>query len=302
VHMYQQLQSNGTFRYLAIAFFGVFKHPVLIVVLCCRYAFLLNTHSADIDASWKSILQTDYVMPKTKKIPKAQALEFAPYLKGKLYHCGVVDCAFQTPSEQSMRNHYGPKPKGHSLPCHFTGLCKDRKDINLDYRKRQEEKNRPYLRPGPRQNRKNTQECADDSKLKEYGAYGVPKSKVRVKKSLQPNAGKGVFVTDSFVTGDFITWYEGTHDSTVEGDGEYTIQMSDDSYINGIKKPKKGCGVGSLINRPNEKQSPNVEFFEIEGTDICQIAALQNIPADTELLCSYSKVYRIKRIKRRSRK
>jgi hypothetical protein len=50
----------------------------------------------------------------------------------------------------------------------------------------------------------------------------VPGSKIEIKTSSIKGAGLGVYVTDNFVTGDFITCYEGTSFNDIEGTGEYT--------------------------------------------------------------------------------
>jgi hypothetical protein len=229
------------------------------------------------------------IADKPTKPSKEESLQYAPVLEADGYHCGFSLCKSVRTTQQSMRNHYH---KDHDrYPCNFSGLRKDKKEIDADYRARQKEQEGNTTSPvEPVRRPLYLKRHADI-----HGVYNTAGSKIEVKPSLNKKAGLGVFATSDFLEGDLITKYEGQKSAESEGTGEYSIQLSDDSFVNGIETAIEGHGVGSFVNKPNRGKRPNTYFHEVGRgkTLVVYVAAKTDIRSGTELLVSYSKEYRL---------
>jgi hypothetical protein len=145
--------------------------------------------------------------------------------------------------------------------------------------------------------------------LDDCRVQGIPNtlsSIIEVKASLLqkivgPCAGLGVFATEYIPKGSYVTEYAGTIKAVRPHDITYCYELFDKSYLDGIRNPSHGKGVGSLVNRCSGKKKdgswwnrdPNVRFHE-EHDKRVYVISLRNIKAGTELLARYGKTYQIK--------
>jgi hypothetical protein len=264
----------------------------------CVFAFMYYCFfSRSLEISYlHPIIVMSNISDKPTKPSKVESLENAPVLMTDGgYQCGLSPCKVVRTTQQSMRNHYH---KDHDrYPCNFSGLPKEKKEIDADYRaKKKEQEGNTTLPVEPVRRPIYLKRHADI-----HGAYNTPGSKIEIKQSLNKRAGLGVFVTSDFLEGDLITKYEGRKSAKYKGTGEYSIQLYGDMFINGIETAIEGRGVGSLVNKPNRGKRPNSYYHEVgKGkTLLVYVAAKKDIPSGTELLCSYSKEYRLNDHKKR---
>ena len=115
---------------------------------------------------------------------------------------------------------------------------------------------------------------------------------VAIKRSQQNNgdSGRGVFAKKEFRKDDFITFVDGTINSS-RSSLQYSMILGDGKYLNGIDKVQKNCGLGSFINRVDKNQDPNVCFTQIGSKVFVQ--ALRRIVIGQELVVRYGKSYKI---------
>lgn len=125
--------------------------------------------------------------------------------------------------------------------------------------------------------------------------------KVRIKESLIPNAGKGLFALDEkagenaivFKENQSITAYGGevlTHDVLNQryGDGNASYAISRGKYVEDAACKR---GVGSLINHASLQKKPNARLSFNTRTKRFVIVANKNIRNGSEILVSYGKAY-----------
>ena len=115
------------------------------------------------------------------------------------------------------------------------------------------------------------------------------------KKSSIPTAGNGVFSNTDIRKGDVITVYSGERVDEKPKCPEYVIQLQDGSYLFGNSHPQVGNGLGSFINRSLAKK--NCEFVEDEDYQQLIVVATKKIKKGLELFTTYSRGYRLKRMK-----
>jgi len=119
--------------------------------------------------------------------------------------------------------------------------------------------------------------------------------------------GYGVFASEKLYVGDVITKYEGTiSDFDSIDDKNYAIQLGNtNQYLNGIKKPILGKGLGSFINKEvrkhvvedefeiwywGENTRKNVEFIRY-GKDV-YVEVCRDVKPHSQLFGVYQKGYR----------
>jgi len=129
------------------------------------------------------------------------------------------------------------------------------------------------------------------------GNYDSTNNSALIKKSSSiPCAGDGIFTNNimNYYEGDFITKYEGKSITklTETTNTEYTAYVKG-HIVEGLKFPEEGKGLGSFINRPNNK-SPNVCLHYDTHSNSIYIKAKTFIGKDNvELFLAYGKSYRI---------
>ncbi len=104
------------------------------------------------------------------------------------------------------------------------------------------------------------------------------------------NSGRGVFANVFFKKDDYITFYDG--DSCFnENDVEYTIELPNKTYINGIKNTEENRGFGSFLQRGDYRNGPkpNVNLVDVVFCNkMCVVVqANRDIQEGEELLASY---------------
>ncbi|DAZ94434.1 TPA: hypothetical protein N0F65_002752 [Lagenidium giganteum] len=80
------------------------------------------------------------------------------------------------------------------------------------------------------------------------------------------------------------------------GDPTYVIKLADNLYSGGLRRPKRGKGLGSYVNRedrsqPRARKSCIIIYDEIE--DVVIIEMSNNLKAGCELFSCYSRGHRI---------
>jgi hypothetical protein len=137
------------------------------------------------------------------------------------------------------------------------------------------------------------------------GVFGTQLSYLTVKPSSVVGGGNGVFTTalGSFDEGDFITEFCGDHLSKEDYKAskhrrEYTIECRDfqKPYISGLDYAKVGFGVGSLINKCDDKNLPNIKFvyrFAKTSRESVWVMATRRIVPNSELFTVYGNGFRI---------
>jgi len=124
---------------------------------------------------------------------------------------------------------------------------------------------------------------------------GCEDETVLYKKSSIPSAGNGVFTNADIRKGDVITIYSGERVDEKPKSPEYVIQLQDGSYLLGDSNPQVGNGLGSFINRSSVKK--NCEIVENEDYQQLVVVATKKIKKVFELFSTYSRGYRLKRMK-----
>ncbi|ETK93664.1 hypothetical protein F442_03280 [Phytophthora nicotianae P10297] len=69
-----------------------------------------------------------------------------------------------------------------------------------------------------------------------------------------PGAGYGVFAAEDLEPGDIVTWYSGDLMNSEPSDKIYVTAISG-GFINGLRKPVKGEGLASFVNRETRDMS-----------------------------------------------
>ncbi len=118
---------------------------------------------------------------------------------------------------------------------------------------------------------------------------------LKVKTSIIPNAGKGLFVTVDVPKGTIITEYLGqrTHWAAVENDvdNSYIYYIDDENVINGATSTQSfgryANDAAGLTKVPGLKN--NAEYYEHENRVF--IKAKTHLPAGSEVLVSYGRDY-----------
>ena len=117
---------------------------------------------------------------------------------------------------------------------------------------------------------------------------------VEVKKSLLPNAGKGLFAKKKIKRGEFIAWYTGVYVDAGSVDNDYY----DSDYIWGITNSglyidaadPKSC-LGRYINDSLSLGLSNCKLKSYENTYSAGIVATKAIPKGAEVYATYGPVY-----------
>lgn len=130
-----------------------------------------------------------------------------------------------------------------------------------------------------------------------HGKYKCNSPFVEYKKSRIENAGNGLFASCDFKKGDFITYMSGNLVSERPIDSSYTLQVGN-AFLDGLRIPKKGKGMGSFINREDRKvrnARKNCEFYieEIGRKFTVYIRVIKDVKAGDELYLTYGRGFRI---------
>ncbi|ETI53789.1 hypothetical protein F443_03312 [Phytophthora nicotianae P1569] len=84
--------------------------------------------------------------------------------------------------------------------------------------------------------------------------YGNASSPVMYREFSIPGAGYGVFAAEDLEPGDIVTWYSGDLMNSEPSDKIYVTAISG-GFINGLRKPVKGEGLASFVNRETRDMS-----------------------------------------------
>ncbi|CAK4093144.1 unnamed protein product [Aphanomyces euteiches] len=114
---------------------------------------------------------------------------------------------------------------------------------------------------------------------------------VYTKTSSIPNGGIGVFASIDLRCGDIVTTYDGEVVPEMPGDPKYILAIeyrNKPAWIDGIRAPEAGKGLGSFVNRVMRKKNfrKNCEYF-INGK-LMYIKVMKKIKAHCELFTTYS--------------
>ncbi len=130
----------------------------------------------------------------------------------------------------------------------------------------------------------------------ERGAYKCKNPLLKYKQSDIPNAGNGIFALEDLYPGDIVTWVSGEVIDFPTIDKSYTI-ICGDQYIDGLRFPEKGKGLGSFINREERnmpKSRKNCEFIEYKSSKI-YIEITSHVKEGKELYITYGRSYRLQK-------
>lgn len=128
------------------------------------------------------------------------------------------------------------------------------------------------------------------------GLYNAKHPIVVVKTSLIEGAGLGVFAATDLLKGDWVTRYEGAVVKEKPENPYVMALIGTDKFIDGLKIPRQGKGVGSFINREVRMKGMkrrNCRFCQIDKHRI-YIQMVKNVKAGEELYTTYGHHYRLK--------
>lgn len=196
------------------------------------------------------------------------------------------ECEYYTDKLINLRRHANRK---HTITI-TTLERKTLTDVEND------EKRKKYKRDKKRAKaRESKRELIDLESALVQGVYGCSDSILTYKKSTISNAGNGVFANIDILKGDVLTIYSGAVHSKEPTEIEYTIKMSDGSFLAGDTTPQLGNGLGSFINRSWTLK--NCEFVEDDVHRVVMIVATKKIKKGNELFTTYGRGYRLKKQK-----
>ncbi|KAE8912029.1 hypothetical protein PF005_g4035 [Phytophthora fragariae] len=135
----------------------------------------------------------------------------------------------------------------------------------------------------------------DDANV--VGACGSAPWPVEYRASSIPGAGKGLFAVMDLMPGDIVTWYAGMFTTVEPTDKAYAIAVVD-GFIDGLRVPQRGQGLGSFVNRESREISRKRNNCELVGgwnsKHQIYVEVTSKIKAGKELFTAHSRGYQLK--------
>jgi hypothetical protein len=127
---------------------------------------------------------------------------------------------------------------------------------------------------------------------RERGHFQCLQPLLDVKQSTIDGAGNGLFAVVDFVPGDIVTWLSGRKTKKEPKDPSYAIAV-EDFFLDAIRKPSKGKGLGSFVNREVRHTSKRKNCRLVEEDDVIWVQMAKKVRSGEELFCTYGRGYRI---------
>ncbi len=211
---------------------------------------------------------------------------YVPRAIDNQYHCPYSECWKAYPAFSSLRTHRDRQhPKLSITKIH----PKTPEEIQKRAREYQQKS---------RQKKKMRRASFTLHDAKTRGTFSADGALLEYKKSRIPDAGNGVFAAVDLCNNDIVTVMSGKRIRHPPKNPEYAIQLEDTLYLDGIRKPRKGKGLGSFINKEVRmkgmtKMRKNCEVIYDGIERVAMIKVLKKIKAGEELYSTYSRGYRI---------
>lgn len=140
-------------------------------------------------------------------------------------------------------------------------------------------------------------DCYDSEDARRRGTFGCDDPLIEYRASTIPNAGNGIFANEDLHPGDVVTMFAGPRVSSSPLIKSHTIQFGKGIFIDGLRMPVNGEGLGSFINRESRdipRKRKNCEF--VREQELMTIEITRKVKARQELYTTYSHGYRIRSV------
>ncbi len=203
------------------------------------------------------------------------------------------ECAKLFKSIQGLKYHT-KNSHGFKVTTCLKLTVEQKRERNRTYVAKHREKTRP--RKSKRIKKKITLHPRYDSEDAQCrGTFGCDAPLIEYRASKIPDAGNGIFATEDLYPGDVVTIFAGPRVTASPTIKSHTIQFEKGVYIDGLRTPIEGEGLGSFINRESRNLSrkrKNCEF--VREQKLMTIEITKKVKTGQELYTTYSHGYRIR--------
>ncbi|RHY24101.1 hypothetical protein DYB32_008972 [Aphanomyces invadans] len=206
------------------------------------------------------------------------------------YRCPKCDAKYNENQKDALRMHCTRHHPGESVVFKATRSAAEKqampRERKLKWKAKQTAKS-PVKAP---------RELFTLRDAKKRGVYGAQKPIVYTAESTIPNAGIGVFASQTLLQGDIVPVYEGDLVEELPFNITYVRQFHANDktwWVDGLRVLEEGKGVGSFVNRQSCQLGfhKNCEYFQ-QGRTLC-IQVTKTIKTNKELFAVYGKRYRL---------
>ncbi|KAE8985372.1 hypothetical protein PR003_g23396 [Phytophthora rubi] len=128
------------------------------------------------------------------------------------------------------------------------------------------------------------------------GVCGSASCPVEYRASSIPGAGNGLLAVMDLIPGDIVTWYAGMFTTVKPTDKAHAFAVAG-GFIDGLRVPQRGQGLGSFVNRESREISRMRKNCELVGgwssKHQIYVEVTSKIKAGKEIFTTYSRGYRL---------
>lgn len=209
-----------------------------------------------------------------------------------MYHCPEEQCGLNSLQSSNIRN--------HCRRVHGFSVTTVRPRAKDERAQKKREDMRALRASKRRKAPAKPRDAFTVQDANERGVHEAAEPIVEYRSSLIPGAGNGVFACVGLQVGDVVTQLEGSYCVSEPQDPDYAIAIegprdtSSQEFIDGLRKPESGRGLGSFVNKESRaagQARKNCEYVQVGRMVYLEI--IKDVKANMELYTTYGKGYRV---------